>query len=634
MRRFCASFLVSLFALLTIQPPLALYAQEKPQPAPPKSLEELQKAIKTELDKNHLPGAGVALVSRGELLWCGGIGDADVASKKPVTCDTEFRVGSISKSFVALALLKLEVEGKINLEARLHDVAPEIPVQNAWESAHPVRIVNLLEHTAGFDDMEAAEVYNLHDPYDYPLLEVFKRFQEPQIARWPPDTRMSYSNPGYGVAGYLIEKITGEPYDKYIRDTFFRPLGMSNADYRFTAANKALLAAGYDGKTPNPVGYPYIYLRPAGDLKASPGELAKLVQFLLRRGMVGQTQLLAPESILRMETPRTTSASRHGLRLGYGLANYTEVAGGVVTHGHDGGIDGFISSYRYMPEQDWGYVVLLNSTGSGEALENINRLAIEFLSKDYPKPYKPVTALAPAELQSFAGFYVQRAPRSQMLAFIDDLTGGIRIRPIGGQLTHSSMFGKPEAMLSAGKNLFRAEKEPEGSTLFFADEAGGMAFTSMGDDAVSYALRINPLWPYTRVALLVLCAVLMLSTVPFALIWLARKLIGKMKGVQHLAVRVVPLLAVLSLVAIPFCFNALHGSAIGTANVFTIGIYMATILFALLSLLGLVLALRVPKTEIQRGVRIHSLLVALACCVVALFFASWGLIGLRLWAAQ
>src|SRR5216684_2712560 len=77
-----------------------------------------------------------------------------------------------------------------------------------------------------------------------------------------------------------------------------------------------------------------------------------------------------------------------------GLPKNTEVAGGVVTHGHDGGIDGFISSYRYMPEQDWGYVVLLNSAGSGEALENINRLAIEFLSKDYPKPYKPVVSMA------------------------------------------------------------------------------------------------------------------------------------------------------------------------------------------------------------------------------------------------
>jgi CubicO group peptidase (beta-lactamase class C family) len=634
MRRYYSGWVILFLTALIPLPTISPRAQERVEPAPWGTLEGLQKAIKSELDKNHVPGAGVALVSRGGLVWCGGFGDADIASKKPVNCDTEFRVGSISKTFVALALLKLQEEGKINLEARLHDVAPEIPVKNAWDPAHPVRVVNLLEHTAGFDDMEASEVYNVRDPYDYPLLEVFKRFREPQIVRWQPGTRMSYSNPGYGIAGYLIEKITGQPYDKYIRDTFLEPLGMSKADFRFTDANKALLASGYDGKTTKPVGYPYIYLRPAGDLKASPGELAKLVQFLLRRGMVAQTRLLAGESILRMETPQTTSASRYGLRLGYGLANYTEVAGGLVTHGHDGGIDGFLSSYRYMPEQDWGYVVLLNSAGSQEALENINHLAIEFLSKDYPKPYKPVNALAPSDLQSFAGLYAQQAPRSQILAFLDDLAGAIRIRAIGGHLTRCSLFGKPEPLLPAGKNLFRGEKDPEGTTLFFKETAGRMAFTSMGDDSVSYAVRISPVWPYARIALLALCGLAMLSSVAFAVIWVVRKLIGAMKGVRHLAVRTVPLLAVLSLVAIPLCFNALHGSAIGTANVFTVGIFLATSAFAVFSLLGLVLALRVPKAEIHPAVRIHSLLVSLACCVVAAFFASWGLIGLRLWAAQ
>ena len=632
MRRHFAGRVPALLALLVL-PISSLHAQAKEEPAPPQTLEEVQKAIQTALDKNHAPGVSVALVSHGELLWCGGIGLADFASKRAIICDTEFRVGSISKTFVALALLKLQEEGKINLEARLRDVAPEIPVNNRWESSHPVRIVNLLEHSAGLDDMEAAEVYNVRDPYDYPLLEVFKRFREPQTVRWPPDTRMSYSNPGYGIAGYLIEKITGEAYDKYIRETFLQPLGMTNSDYRFTDANKALLASGYDGKSPKPVGYPYIYLRPAGDLKASPGELAKLVQFFLRRGMVGQTQILKPESIVRMETPKTTLAAQHGLRLGYGLANYTDVAGGVVTHGHDGGIDGFISTYRYMPEQNWGYVVLLNSAGAGEALENINRLAAAFLSKEYPKPYKPVFAVAPAELQTFAGYYAQRAPRSQMLAFLDDLAGGIRIRVIGGQLARAHMFGKPEALLPAGKNLFRDEKEPEGTTIFFSGDGAKMALTYMGDNAVSYAERVSPVWPYTRVALLVSCAVLMLSSVVFAVIWIVLKLIGKMKGVGHLAVRWVPLLAVLCLVAIPFLFKGLNGSAIGTLNARTAGIFLATILFPVLSVLGLWLALRVPKAEIHRGVHAHSLLVSLACCVAAAFLASWGLIGLRLWAS-
>lgn len=624
---------IASLSFLMLSPATLLRAQQKEEPAPPKTLEELQKAIRIELDKNHVPGAGVALISRGELLWCGGIGEADVASHRPVSCDTQFRVGSISKTFVALALLKLQEEGKINLEARLHDVAPEIPMSNAWEAAHPVRIVNLLEHTAGFDDMEPAEVYNPRDPYDYPLLRVFQRFQRPQHVRWSPDTRMSYSNPGYGIAGYLIEKITGEPYDQYIRETILQPLGMNNADYRFTDANKALLASGYDGKSPKPVGYPYIYLRPAGDLKASPGDLARLVQFFLRRGIVGTTQWLKPESIARMETPKTSLAAQHGLRLGYGLANYTEVAGGVVTRGHDGNIDGFFSTYRYMPEQDWGYVILLNSAGSGEALENSNHLAIDFLSKDYPKPYKPALSLSPNELQALAGLYAQRAPRNQMLAFLDDLAGAILIRVAGDHLTMSSLFGKPQPLLPAGKNLFRTEKDPEATIIFYEGEGRQMALTSMGADPVSYALRVSRVWPYTRMVLLALCCVLMLSSLAFAVVWMVRKLIGKMKGVRHLSVRGVPLLGVLCLMSIPFFAGKLDGAAIGTLNFFTFVIFLATILFPLLAVLGLVLAVRVPKEEIQHGVRLHSLLVSLACCVVAAFLASWGLLGLRLWAA-
>lgn len=614
---------------------LPLGAQKKDEPAPPKTLEEFQKAVKDALDKDHVPGVGIALISHGEVLWCGGIGQADLASKKPVTCDTEFRVGSISKSFVALALLKLQEEGKINLEAPLRDVAPEVPVQNSWDAAHPVRVVNLLEHTAGFDDMEFSEVYNKHDAYDYPLLQVFQRYREPQDVRWPPSTRMSYSNPGYAIAGYLIEKITGEPYDQYIRENFLQPLDMKTADYRFTDANKALLSTGYEGTLPKPVGYPYIYLRPAGDLKASPAELAKLVQFFLRRGNNGTVQLLRRESIERMETPKTTTAAQRGLRLGYGLANYTRVKGGIITHGHDGGIDGFISSYRYMPEQGWGYVALLNNASAGDAFETINLLAIQFLSKDLPKPYKPVAAASPSELQALEGFYTPRAPRAQMLAFLDDLMGPVRIRAIGGQLTRSGLFGgKPEPLLPAGKNLFRGEKEPEGSTLFFTDESGRMAFTAEGDEGVQYAERISPTWPYLRLCLLVLCGVLMVSSLLFAVVWIVAKLIGKMKDVKHLAVRVVPLLAILAFLCIPLSASGLNGSSIGDVNLPTIGIFLGTTLFLVLSLLGVVLALRVPKSEIRAGVRVHSLLVSLACCFVAIYLASWGVFAVRLWAVK
>jgi CubicO group peptidase (beta-lactamase class C family) len=629
-----------LFAAVLLSAPRPGAAQQKPG-APqqkedlphPRTLQEVQQAMKAVLDNEHVPGAGVALIANGQIVWCGGIGQADIAAKREAACDTEFRVGSISKTFVALALLKLQEDGRINLYARLQDVAPEVPFKNRWESTHPVRVVNLLEHTAGFDDMEFGEVYNLRDRYDFPLLDAFKRFQEPQSARWPPGTRMSYSNPGNAVAGYLIEKITGKPFDQYIRETFLRPIGMDKADYPFTETNKPLLAVGYGGNPPKAAGYPFIYLRPAGDLKASPGELAKLVQFLLRRGRTddGQ-QLVKPESLLRMEVPETTLAAKNGMRLGYGLANYSSVEGNVVTHGHDGGIDGFISSYRYMPEQNWGYVVLLNSTVSGKALHDMNLLAIDFLSKDFAKPQQPQINQTAAELEKFAGFYASRAPRSQLFAFLDDLFGGTRIRVISGKLTRSGLLGQPEPLLCVGKNVFRSEKEPEGTTIFFTNESGNVALASFGLQGIPYSERSYLVVALLRIALLSLCMFLMLTTIPYALAWLFMKLVGTMKDVRHLSVRVIPLFATLSLLLVPVCFVELNGAQIGAFNRWTAGIFLGSFFFPLLSIIGLVLVLRVPKDEIHRAVRLHSLLVSSACCVLTGFLLSWHLLALRLWA--
>lgn len=632
---------VSVIILLLVAAGLSVFAmpglaQQKKELPRPKTLEELQKAMKDALEKNHVTGAGVALVSNGQLLWCGGIGKADLSANRDVTCDTEFRVGSISKTFVALALLKLQEEGRINLYARLQDVAPEIPMKNQWGAANPVRIVNLLEHSAGFDDMQPSEVYNRKDRADYPLLDVFKRFKEPENVRWPPGTRFSYSNPGYGIAGYLIEKVSGQPFDAYIQQNILAPLEITLGDFRLTDANRAQLAQGYQGNPPRPVPYKNIYLRPAGDMKASPGELAKLVQFFLQRGRAGDIQLLRPEGIARMEYPETVSSARNGLRLGYGLANYTESDGGVITHGHDGGIDGFISTYRYMPEQNWGYVVLLNSTVSGKALKDMNHLAVEFLSKDVPKPQQPVISLSADELKKFSGYYAPGAPRSQLLAFLGELTGGTWIRLADGHLECSALFGKRhESLFPVGKNLFRGEKDPEATAAFFPDASRRMIYVRSGEDGEPYGERVFPIWLFARLLLLAASAVVMASALPYALFWglwlLLEKVFKRLKKLKHVRVRAVPLFAVLSLLVILLDFRKATED-IGVLNFWSFLLFMGTILFAMLSLIGLALAVSVPRTEIHKWARIHSLLVSVACCTVTIFLSAWHLIGVRLWA--
>jgi hypothetical protein len=194
------------------------------------------------------------------------------------------------------------------------------------------------------------------------------------------------------------------------------------------------------------------------------------------------------------------------------------------------------------------------------------------------------------------------------------------------------LFGEPEPLLSVGTNLFRSDKEPEATTIFFPTDSGGMALSGSGLDGIPYSERSSLAMPFFRIVILTLCLFLMLTTLPFALIWLFRKLIGAMKEVRHLGVRVVPLLATLAFLAIPLCFTRLGGSQIGSFNFWTAGIFLGTLFFPLLSIVGLVLVLRVPKEEIHRAVRIHSLLASSACCVLTGFLLSWHLLALRLWA--
>jgi len=623
--------------LFVLAVPSLLLSQQSPtkkEELPhPKSLEEFQSAAKKVLDAEHVPGAGIALVANGQILWCGGIGKADLAQNRDITCETEFRVGSISKTFVSLALLKLEEADRINLQSRLQDVAPEVPIKNPWESSNPLRITNLLEHTAGFDDMALREVYNTKDSPNISILQVLQKFPNPQNVRWPPGTRFAYSNPDYGVAGYLIEKMGGQPWTSYIRANILAPLDIAAGDFDLTPQNRPLLAQGYqrpDGKLIQPVAYKEIYLRPAGDMKASPAELAKLVQFFLRRGATSEKQLLKPETIARMEYPQTPLSARNGLRLGYGLANYTEVKGGVVTHGHDGGIDGFFSSYRYMPEQNWGYVVLLNADFSGKAIDDLNQLAIDFLSKDFPKPQPPVPQVSAAELKKFTGFYAARAPRNQLIAFMTDLVDNTRVRVQNSQLTVGGMFGgAPKPLIPVARNLFRNEKDPEATVVFFPNAAGHLCLVA---NNISYAERINPIWPYTRLCLLALCGILLASSLPYAIFWILLWLLRRLKEVKHLRVRAVPFFAALALI-LAFFSAGKSIETLGAFGLWSVLFFLGTTAFAVLSLVGLYSAVSVPRDEIHPAIRIHSLLVSLACCILTIFLASYHLLARALWAS-
>src|SRR5208282_3447069 len=128
----------------------------------PKSIPELQTAIEAVLKETRTPGAAIAIVSRDKAEWVAGVGKADVAANKPATAETLFRIGSTSKAFAALAALQLQEEGKLKLTDTIHQWVPDVAFSNPWEATDPVRLVHLMEHTTGFDDIHFRE-YALND---------------------------------------------------------------------------------------------------------------------------------------------------------------------------------------------------------------------------------------------------------------------------------------------------------------------------------------------------------------------------------------------------------------------------------------------------------------------------------------
>ena len=129
----------------------------------PRSIPELQKAIESILQETKTPGAAIAIITSNQVEWLAGIGKADVAANLPVTPDTLFRLGSVSKGFVALAALQLQEAGKLKLTDTVRQWVPDVVFVNPWEVTDPVRLVHLMEHTSGFDGMHLRE-FALNDP--------------------------------------------------------------------------------------------------------------------------------------------------------------------------------------------------------------------------------------------------------------------------------------------------------------------------------------------------------------------------------------------------------------------------------------------------------------------------------------
>jgi CubicO group peptidase (beta-lactamase class C family) len=193
----------------------ALRAEGAETNSEPHSIPELQEATELILKETKTPGAAIAIISSNQVEWLAGIGKADVTANLPVTPNTLFRLGSVSKGFVALAALQLQEAGKLRLTDTVRQWVPDVAFVNQWEATIPVRLVHLMEHTSGFEDMHFRE-YALNDPAmtsDAALAHGASSC----VCYWPPGTRMGYCNSGPAVLAAVIEKASGERFEDYMQ---------------------------------------------------------------------------------------------------------------------------------------------------------------------------------------------------------------------------------------------------------------------------------------------------------------------------------------------------------------------------------------------------------------------------------
>jgi CubicO group peptidase (beta-lactamase class C family) len=385
---------------------------------PPQSIEELQVRLENILKDMHVPGMSIAIVSREGPEWIAGLGSADLANNQAATATTLFRIGSVSKGFVSLAILMLVHEGQLRLEDPVQKLAPEVWFDNQWEESDPIRIVHLLENTTGWDDMHLREFAKTRSSMS--SLEALNYDHSSRSSRWRPGTRMSYCNSGPAVAAYIVEKITGKNFEAYIEEKFFKPIGMPTATYFQPLLEASTRLYHSDGETPH---HYWDLLYPAiGAINACANDMANYLLFYLNHGHVQGLPVMPAHLFNRLEVPFSTWAAKEGLRVGYGLGNYWAIHDGFIYHGHDGNVPGGLAVLAYMPEEGMGYFYSLNSENR-QALKDVGTAVRAYITRSLQKTFiPPVTSLS-EKAKTFAGWYEPNSPRMQLSFFLERLVG-------------------------------------------------------------------------------------------------------------------------------------------------------------------------------------------------------------------
>ncbi len=595
---------------------------------PTKSLEELQERIQEIYATTGAAALGIAVVDEGELVWLDALGHANIEQEIPATPDTLFRIGSTSKMFTALAVLKLVEEGRLDLDAPLRELIPEVEFKNRWEAEHPVRLVHLLEHTTGWHDMRIVE-YAHNASASTGLEEALALYPDARESRWIPGTRHAYSNIGAGVAAYVVEKVTGMAFENYVRETLFEPLGMAEASYLQPENFIERAATAYMEQEPQE--YWHILYRPAGAVNASPREMAQLLRFFLQRGQLDDQQILSPASIERMETPKTTLANEVGVTAGYGLANYTSGFKdyGVAFHGHNGGMIGAWFDFAYAPSVNGGYAVL--GTGNPIAMSQVSDAVRAYLLRDQAKPALELQVL-PESFRKLDGIYRPINPRQQRMNVLPSFLSAMSFNTDNQYLHRMPVAGgwdSPSNDYAISDRLLVDQWSGLPSVAIVEDPLAGEA-VQVGTDLFQETSAML-VWG----ELLFFCSVFLLSALAlvYALAWIPINLRHGSFRSTAVSIRLWPSIASLLLIAIlvRILFVTMDFSVFAPWSSLSVTLFVLTLGYGAASVWSAINLFRHKNETIKRRIRLPAIALSLLHLAMTIYLASYGMIGLRIW---
>src|SRR5690348_2764459 len=354
------------------------------------------------LARGDIAGGAIVVVKDGGVLFAHGYGYADLKTRTPVSPDTTlFRIGSVSKLFTWTAVMQLVEQHKLDLD---RDIDGYLDFRIPPRFGKPITLRDLMTHTAGFED--TTQDLLPATPAGVNLGRYLKAHIPARI--FPPGKIVAYSNYSAGLAGYIVERVAGEPLDKYIQQHILAPLGMHHSTFTQPLPPELapLLAKGYvaasDGK-PKP--FELVNPAPAGAMTASPLDMANFMIAQLQNGHFGDARILQAQTAELMHSPQYRAAP--GLN-GFDLGFYQENRNGQRIIGHGGDTIVFHSDLHLLLDADVGIFMSFNSAGKNGAVNGVRGAIFRaFLDRYFPcrAPSPPTLASAKTDAARVAGAY-------------------------------------------------------------------------------------------------------------------------------------------------------------------------------------------------------------------------------------